>query len=260
LERNGKSTRIKSVSNVEATINPPEDSLAIHVRRDTKEYPFFEQMISWAGNCYGIKFGEISNNQENDVSSYFFNTIDSISDMYKSLDVDSRNHIIANLLSIDFKAKDIKIKQYPIITTKNKTYILIEEERVGTFYIRNLSQGMYRTLYILIFIEHLSTKKEPQTIIIDDLCEGLDYSRATKLGKLLFDFCKTHNIQLITSSNDGFLMDVIDLEYWNVLQRDGKKVSAINYTNSKELFDGFKFTGLSNFDFFSSDYIEQHRR
>ena len=99
----------------------------------------------------------------------------------------------------------------------------------------------------------------PSTLLIDDLCEGLDYERSTKLGKLVFEYCEKNNIQLIASSNDSFLMDVVDLKYWNILQRDETKVVAINKTNNPELFENFKFTGLSNFDLFSSDFINRHK-
>ena len=92
--------------------------------------------------------------------------------------------------------------------------------------------------------------------MIDDLCEGLDYERATKLGKLIFNKCKDTNIQLIATSNDSFLMDVVDIKFWNVLQREGKVVTAINIQTHEALFKKFKFTGLSNFDFFASDYIK----
>jgi AAA15 family ATPase/GTPase len=268
LERNTYLTKIWSASSpeTEVEINPPGDSLVLLIRRDTKEYPFFEQIILWAENCYGMKFGEISNQKIYD-TSHLFHATDSIIDMYESLDENSRNNIIKNLSSIDFKVSNIIYRGYPLSSNlsspKDKfviSFLYIEEDEVGTFDIKNLSQGMYRTLCTLIFMEYLLAKKEPQTIIIDDLCEGLDYSRATKLGKLLFEFCKKHNIQLIASSNDGFLMDAVNLEYWNVLQRDGKKVSTINYANSPELFDDFKFTGFSNFDFFSSDYIAKNKK
>jgi len=32
----------------------------------------------------------------------------------------------------------------------------------------------------------------------------------------------------------------------------------LNEKNSPELFNNFSFTGLSNFDFFSSDYIDSN--
>lgn len=72
---------------------------------------------------------------------------------------------------------------------------------------------------------------------------------------MLFDFCTTHHIQLIASSNDTFLMDVVDLKYWNIVQREGSEVTTLNVVNHPEIFNDFAFTGLSNFDFFSSDYI-----
>ena len=53
-------------------------------------------------------------------------------------------------------------------------------------------------------------------------------------------------------------MDVVDLEYWNILQRQGSDITSINVKNNPELFSSFRFTGLSNFDFFSSDYIARH--
>jgi len=114
---------------------------------------------------------------------------------------------------------------------------------------------MFRALAVIVYVQYLISRKKPSTIIIDDLCEGLDFERATKLGKLIFDKCLENDIQLIATSNDSFLMEVVDLKYWNILTRTGKKVSGFNSKTNSESFENFKFTGLSNFDFFSSDYI-----
>ena len=92
----------------------------------------------------------------------------------------------------------------------------------------------------MIYLEYLIYRKKPATIVIDDLCEGLDYERATKLGKLVFNKCMNTNIQLIATSNDSFLMDVVDIKYWNVLQREGKTVTAINIQTHEALFKKFK--------------------
>ena len=117
---------------------------------------------------------------------------------------------------------------------------------------------MMRSLCLLIYIEYLISKNKTATLLIDDLGEGLDYKRAIELGKLLFKLCEENNIQLIVTSNDSFLMDVVNINYWNVLTRKGKVITALNKFNQPELFEDFKFTGLSNFDFFSSDYIDSH--
>ena len=116
---------------------------------------------------------------------------------------------------------------------------------------------MFRSLSLLIFIEFLTAKRKTATVVIDDFCEGLDYDRATKLGKIVFDKCEHNNIQLIATSNDMFLMDVVDIVHWNVLQRNASIVTALNAKSNPELFEKFRYTGLSNFDFFASDYISQ---
>jgi len=61
-------------------------------------------------------------------------------------------------------------------------------------------------------------------------------------------------MQLIMSTNDQFVMDAVPLKYWLVIQRSTGKAKIYNYINNKKLFDSFKFTGLGNFDFFSSNY------
>jgi hypothetical protein len=52
-------------------------------------------------------------------------------------------------------------------------------------------------------------------------------------------------------------MDVVDIVHWNVLQRNASIVTALNAKSNPELFEKFRYTGLSNFDFFASDYISQ---
>lgn len=130
----------------------------------------------------------------------------------------------------------------------------------ANFFDALMSKGMFRALYLLIYAQYMSVREFPSLLLIDDLCEGLDYDRSTKLGKILFDFCIEHHIQLIASSNDTFLMDVVDLKYWNILQREGSEVSSIDIIKNPDLFNDFLFTGLSNFDFFSSDYITRKKK
>ena len=115
----------------------------------------------------------------------------------------------------------------------------------------DLSQGMFRMISLLVYLFYLIHIRKLQLILIDDLGEGLDYSRAFKLGKFIFDTCKETDVQLIATSNDGFLMDAIPIEYWNVLRRNGTEIAALNEKNQPELFKRFAYTGLSNFDFFS---------
>jgi hypothetical protein len=50
-------------------------------------------------------------------------------------------------------------------------------------------------------------------------------------------------------------MNNVPLSEWSILQRSGNIVEVKNYRNSKERFDEFRFTGLSNFSFLEYDYL-----
>jgi hypothetical protein len=236
-------------------IYPPADKLVLHVNRDVKKYPFLEEIVSWAEDSFGFKFGNISsyarfNKQEYDLLT----AVEDIPVLFKRLSEDHRQKIVEDMNDIGYNVENISVSERADITI-----LTVKENGINkTLPYYTLSQGMFRALAVLIYVEYLLSRKRPATIMIDDLCEGLDFSRATRLGKKIFSTCETNNIQLIATSNDGFLMDVVDIKYWNVLLRKGKAVSAINIKNHPALFEEFKFTGLSNFDFFSSDYIRKH--
>lgn len=237
-------------------INPPESKLVLHVRRDIIEYPYIEKIMQWAENSHGVLFNELDYNGNSSLFSYLMVQAESLYDMTSALTTVSLEKIKEIAKEMGYPIKDIRISD----PTKYKAVEFLEEGVDHYLWYINLSKGMYRTIYLLIFVEYLTTLKAPKLLVIDDLCEGLDYDRATKLGKFLFDFCLKNNIQLIASSNDSFLMDVVDIQYWNILQRKGEEVTAINKHNHPQLFESFSYTGLSNFDFFSSDYIDRQQK
>lgn len=240
----------------EKGINPPEDKLTLHVRRDTIQYPYFEKIIAWAENVYGQRFNEIETDEENQTNS-FLSPIhkDDLYTMVKALSWESIQRIIEQAQSLDYQLEEIKALE---LLQSVKIVVFKEKEVSEYLLISSLSKGMCRAISLLIQMQYISTQNKPSLWLIDDLGEGLDYDRTVKLGKLLFDFCHEYGIQLLASSNDTFLMDIVDLQFWNILERKGEKVVPINTTNKPELFENFKFTGLSNFDFFSSDYISRH--
>jgi AAA15 family ATPase/GTPase len=254
LQRNSERTTLFSeLDKTLQEIYPPEGKLTIHTTRDIRKYPYLEEIINWAEHSYGFKFGVIGPEFPHNLDYNLLNVIDDIPSLYKTLSEERQKQVKSNFGKIGYKIEEIVFAEGSPIN-----FLFIQEsdlaKPLGHY---QLSQGMFRSLYILIFIEYLLSQKQPATIIIDDLCEGLDYDRATKLGKLLFDNCMQNNIQLIATSNDMFLMDVVDLKYWNLLQREGGIVTALNPKNQPDLFKDFQFTGLSNFDFLASDYIAQ---
>jgi hypothetical protein len=241
------------LTSVKEVIFPPANKLTLHTNRDIKKYPYLEEIVGWAEQSFGFKFGNISTYGKLSEQEYDLLTgVDDIPDLYNSLSDVSKEKVIESFNGLGYQLSEITVEdQFGGIT------LLVKENdlsvRVPHF---RLSQGMFRALSIIIFLEYLVTTQRPTMVIIDDLCEGLDYERATKLGELVFNICRDTEIQLIATSNDSFLMDAIDIKYWNILQRTGSIVTALNIKNSEEKFRKFKFTGLSNFDFFSSDYLQ----
>lgn len=235
-------------------IYPPLNKLTLHVNRDVRKYPYLEEIVNWAEQSYGFKFGNISpyaklNEQEYDLLT----AVEDIPTLFRSLTKESKENVIKQFNEVGYKILDISIQdkiEYVVLYVKEEGI-----EKALPHY--KLSQGMFRTLSMIIYLEYLISRKKPSLIIIDDLCEGLDYERAKKLGKLIFDKCQNSEVQVIVTSNDSFLMDIVDTKYWNILKRTGKVVTAINNKNHNELFRKFRFTGLSNFDFFASDFIQQ---
>lgn len=236
---------------------PPDTQLVLHVRRDIKAFPDFERLIDWAANSYGFRFGIISPLTALLNSGYdFLNPVDDIVDMFRSLSPLNRETVIVLVNKLGYEVTSIRA-----VTTYESRFLEVIEDGLSKPIPHTvLSQGMFRVIALLVYFSYLIHIKKPQLLILDDLGEGLDYSRAVKLGKFIFDTCDQEHIQLIATSNDGFLMDTIPLNYWNVLRRTGKDVIALNEKNSPELFRDFAFTGLSNFDFFSSDYIDSRLR
>ncbi|GAA6255911.1 hypothetical protein F070042J6_17630 [Bacteroides sp. f07] len=252
LSRNENGTNLCGES-----INPPVSKLTLHVRRDVVQYPFIEKIMLWAEHACGLCFNEIEMAGDSAIPFYILGQGQTLFAMVKSLPEKSIQQVIDQAHELGYPIQRIELFEHG----SNLKMVLFHEENVKSqLFDALMSKGMFRALYLLIYAQYMSVREYPSLLLIDDLCEGLDYDRSTKLGKILFDFCIEHHIQLIASSNDTFLMDVVDLKYWNILQREGSEVSSIDIIKNPDLFDGFLFTGLSNFDFFSSDYITRKKK
>ncbi|MFC1905556.1 ATP/GTP-binding protein [Chloroflexota bacterium] len=247
--------------------HPPEDKLTVQVRRDKKELPYLEELIGWAERYNSISF---SNVRPTDLLARLPSPFgqagpdlvaDSLGMAPYLLDKVQNNEvikarIIKDLAYIGYKIKDLKsvISSIPSVPSFQGDIRIIQVAETGIDFPINqlaLSQGMFRVIAIMVTINYLMQKGAEGTIVIDDIGEGLDFERSSKLTELIFRKVKSTGIQLITTSNDRFLMNAVDIKYWNVFERKGKSVRAFNYKNSKEAFDEFVQTGLNNFDFFA---------
>ncbi|HFA47820.1 MAG TPA: ATP-binding protein [Bacteroidetes bacterium] len=252
LQRSLKTTKIYSAKKQEhIKINPPNDRV-IFSSRDTQEYPYLEKIVEWAENTYLFKFGEFNSRSSlsNEIgikSPYTHNLNYFISKVNLTSDKD-------DVIKL-FNKLGYEISDFSLNTSNNNSLEVREKSLRLEIEQADLSQGMFRSLVFLIFLKYLLKNEKQGTVMIDDLGEGLDYERVVKLGKIIIKLFKDSNFQLIATSNDSFLMDVVPIEYWNILIREGSKVKCLNYQNSKDIFDEFRFTGLIPFDLFSSDYL-----
>jgi hypothetical protein len=116
-----------------------------------------------------------------------------------------------------------------------------------------MSNGMFRALALIINLNYLVMSGDQRCVLVDDIGEGLDFDRSTKLIHLLIEKCRGSGSQLLMTTNDRFVMNETPLEYWHIVHRTGHVVSILDYQNSRDMFDEFSDLGLSNFDFFARD-------
>ena len=241
----------KSASLKHRAVSPPDDKLVAQIRRDKMEFPEIESLMKWAEGVTFISFSAL-NPFTNSVSrSLEINPI-LFSELVESFNGDENKAFIKDARSLGYN-----ISKICVISKGEQKWVEVKEPFVkNTIDELLLSNGMLRVLYLLAFIIKMKANgKRLSLLLIDDLGEGLDYKRAKDLSVRVFEACEENSLQLITSSNDGLIMDVVDLSKWHVLRKSNSRVSAISQASNPDLFEEFRFTGLSNFDFFSSDFI-----
>jgi hypothetical protein len=270
-DNTGKGEIFTAQLNKNIDFQSPEKKLAIS-RRDILQYPYLEKIHLWADNLNYYSFGTsmkqehgktigdidivLHGNSENSVEVFVVGELE-FDNEFKKRVLSSMNSIGYNLSVIDvrplrFSNNSVKFGDFVLYASEKDNDLIINQFA--------MSQGMYRALSIIIHLTYHAMMKIPTTILIDDIGEGLDFERSTKLIKLLIELAeKNDNIQLIMSTNDRFVMNSVPLEYWQVIQRKGGECRIYNYQNSKEIFDEFAYTGLNNFDFLATDFINSER-
>lgn len=244
----------------------PPFSLAAFVRRDTVQHSFLEHLAAWAGS---VRFYHFANAMAKTRLAAFnsmaptpddrdeFAVVGLFREGVRQFPNDFVPSMIADLDALDYPVDEITVG--PPVTIKIQTVIPAPEifciqvrERGLTAVTDQLgmSDGMFRVVALLTHVNLALLRKSASTILIDDIGEGLDFDRSVRLIELLRQKATDSKMQLVMSTNDRFVMNHVPLDEWTVLQRKSQVVEVKNYTNSKDHFDQFKFTGLSNFSFF----------
>jgi energy-coupling factor transporter ATP-binding protein EcfA2 len=242
------------------------NKLVVTSKNDAIQHPFLEELIKWAESLKALTFSSKMGQE----SLFYSNTLnintvepDNMNSvgLYKIGEQEFpdmfKKRIIDSMKEIGYELEQIELDS---VLLHNNTYgwslYIVEKNSENKIYQPFMSQGMFRALSIIIQLTYHTMKKLSGTILIDDIGEGLDFERSSKLIKLLIKLAEENDtIQLIMSTNDRYVMNNVPLEYWQVIQRIGGECRVFNYHNSKEKFDDFQYMGLNNFDFLATDFL-----
>ncbi len=251
----------------EIEFQAPETQLVVATRRDSIQHPFFEELYHWGKSVRYYPFSkdlgqgsfltDTDFNKDNinlkdpaDVLLIFKQGEDRFGDEFIKL-------IKSDMEYLGYKIDNITIQSFSEPFKNKKIFgLVIKERELDADVLQyEISDGMFRSLSLSIHMNFSFLAKLPVCLLIDDIGEGLDYKRSSLLIDLLIDKSKKSSVQLIMATNNQFVMNKVDLEYWSIIKRENKKSFFYNYKNSQKAFDQFEFTGLDNFDFFSSNYF-----
>jgi energy-coupling factor transporter ATP-binding protein EcfA2 len=255
----------------------PVNQVAAFAKRDSIQHPFLEYLYEWGKGLLRYDFGtplgkdhiifqsvpekdnkraDLNLRQTQDVVKIFLRGKDEYTGTFTQA-------IVEDMKSIGYELEDVGVESLPdtlfesnISVIPIAIYVKEADMQSKTFQLA-MSQGMFRALSILIQINYSLLSGEPSCILVDDIGEGLDFSRSSSLVRLMVEKIQGSATQLIMATNDRFIMNNVPLEYWIILERRGGECIQRNYRNSKQMFDEFELTGLSNFDLFSSNYYLQ---
>lgn len=251
----------------------PDNLIAAVVRRDSTQHSFLEPLHLWASSLrfyqFGLQLGKDAYavfipNSPFSVDDRDQNAVVGIFAEGLKLDANRfRQSIIADMAKVGYEISEVGIAppqtmQFQGAPPEMNGLYVLEKNLPGRTEQHSMSQGMFRVLSLLIHVNYAEMRKSAACVIVDDIGEGLDFQRSCRMINLLRRKAEESNIQVILSTNDKFVMNEVPLDEWAIVQRNGNRVSIRNYENSKEIFDDFRFTGLSNFSFFEMDVINTH--
>jgi energy-coupling factor transporter ATP-binding protein EcfA2 len=260
----------------EMDFQTPEDQLAAVARRDSIQHRFFEPLTSWGRNLYHYQFGSslgkdklaVLGKEDNGPVSGDGATEDpdKVVAIFgrgkKQLGEKFTNSIITDMGQIGYEIDKIDVCPPVSITIRGgpgePMGLYVKETTLRAITDQpDMSQGMFRALSIIIQMNYSVMAKQPSCFLIDDIGEGLDFERSCLLIDVLMKKAGESGTQLVMATNDRFVMNRVPLDVWSVLDRSPGVCRVYNYSNSKEVFEDFKFTGLNNFDFLATDFIRE---
>jgi hypothetical protein len=270
-EGRGKIWAEKLGTQMEIQVSP--EQLAAVARRDAIQHPFFDPLHHWGQSVDHYSFGSplgketylvvrsqapgLVDKDKEKVITVFWRGLTDYGEPFTRTLLEDMSAIGYPLEEIGM-APPARVNLDPLTPVGGPLVGLFVKERELRDITEQseMSQGMFRTLSVLIHLNYSLFAKRAHSVLVDDIGEGLDYERSCALIQVLMMKAEQSGIQMILSTNDRFTMNMVPLESWTVLSREGGPVKILNYENSRQLFDDFKFTGLSNFDFLASNFFK----
>lgn len=262
LDRENKKIYSQKTKDFTSFPNIKDNKLVPSVKYDLDEYPFFEKLYRWGDELKNAAF-------TNQIEKNFL--LKDLSQLEDSSAVTAKNPIallrafwmgkrlfgndFVSIVKSEMNELGYPIKTIDILEGRSGYGIYVEEDEFDDLTSQlEMSQGMYRAMAFIIQLNLAVMSKMSVCILIDDLGEGLDFDRSKLLIDMLTKSINDSNIQIFITTNDRYIMNKLPLKYWSVIERYPHKSVFYNYFNSKETFEDFKYTGLSNFDFLATDF------
>ncbi len=249
----------------------PTSEPAVLTKRDLVQHPFLEPLYTWADSVLYYPFSSpmgkdylgvfLESGEAKVDPSNFQAVIGIFRDGVKKFPKQFESDVMADMKRIGYDLTEVAVGLVPGLPSglpiPGPAQALYARERdlKGKTWQTKMSQGMFRALSLIIQTVYAELTSDSGCVIIDDIGEGLDYDRSTKLIRVLMDRAEKSKVQLIMATNDRFVMNAVPLEAWSCLRRTPGGCEVLNHQNSKDLFDEFRLTGLNNFDFLATKFL-----
>ena len=243
----------------------PDNRLAIVAKRDEEQHSYLNPLHAWAENLIHHSFTDaqekrtfitfakekIKSRHKHHPIGLLKKGIDRFGNEYIESIIHDFTTVGYSISDIAYvQPRDMEVVEGPLIYCLS----VQEEELLARTDQNHMSDGMYRTLSLIIKLNYFLYEQSDSVLLVDDVGEGLDFGRAKNLVKLIIDKSVGRNIQIIMTTNDQFIMNGIPIDYWAISIRKGDKVSFVTHKTNPEEFERFKFIGLNNFEFFASEF------
>jgi AAA15 family ATPase/GTPase len=226
-------------------------------KADKKQYPYLQELEYWGKNLSFFRFGS---SLGKDTFMKVGQTTPAQPDQNALLILSTssnstklKKQTLKDMAFLGYKLQDIGLKTVSIHNLPaGITLKVVENGHEITQ--SDMSQGMFRVLSLLLQLNYKLTENPSACLLIDDIGEGLDHQRSKSMIDLLLEKTKKFKLQVIMTTNDRFVMNKVPLENWLVVHKTDKESVFYNYQNSKEIFDEYKYSGMSNFDFLATEF------